>query len=98
MPASLQSETGHRTVAKSIDPACLSGHGGEGTEVHESLNRRRSSFSGSQGGNCVEVAVLSDGGMAVRHSNNPAGSVIAYTAAEWDAFLTGVKKAGEFDR
>jgi hypothetical protein len=31
------------------------------------------------------------------HSKNPAGPVIAYTAAEWDAFLEGVR-AREFDR
>jgi hypothetical protein len=56
---------------------------------------RRSTFSGNQG-NCVEVAELPDGGRAVRDSKNPTGPVIAYTAAEWDAFLAGVK-AGEFD-
>lgn len=67
------------------------------TEIHESLNWRKSSFSGGQGGNCVEVAELPDGGTAVRHSKSPAEPVIAYTAAEWDAFLKGVK-AGEFDR
>jgi hypothetical protein len=67
------------------------------TEIHKSLRWRKSSFSGGQGGNCVEVADLPDGGIAVRHSKSPAGPVIEYTAAEWDAFLKGVK-AGEFDR
>ena len=67
------------------------------TKIHESLTWRKSTFSGNQGGNCVEVAELPDGGRAVRDSKNPTGPVIAYTAAEWDAFLAGVK-AGEFDR
>jgi hypothetical protein len=66
------------------------------TGIHENLSWRKSSFSGGQGGNCVEVADLPDGGAAVRHSRNADGPVITYTAAEWDAFLKGVK-AGEFD-
>jgi len=60
------------------------------------LNWRKSSFSGGSGGNCVEVTELTDGWIAVRNSKNPAGPEIVYTAAEWDAFLEGVK-AGEFD-
>ena len=67
------------------------------TEIPDNLAWRKSSFSSGQGGNCVEVAELPDGGRAVRHSKNPAGPAIAYTAAEWDAFLLGAK-AGEFDR
>lgn len=56
---------------------------------------RKASASGANG-NCVEVAPLSDGGMAVRDSKNPEGSENRFTAAEWAAFLDGVK-AGEFD-
>lgn len=67
------------------------------TEIPNTLTWRKSSFSGNQGGNCVEVADLPDGGIAVRHSKNPAGPIIEYTASEWDAFLQGAK-AGEFDR
>jgi len=66
-------------------------------KIPENLTWRKSSFSTGQGGNCVEVAELPDGGRAVRHSKNPTGPAIAYTAAEWDAFLAGIK-AGEFDR
>jgi len=55
---------------------------------------RKATKSGPQG-NCVEVAPL-PGGVAVRHSRQPDGPVIAYTAAEWDAFLDGAKR-GEFD-
>lgn len=63
----------------------------------DNLTWRKSSFSGGSGGNCVEVAGLPDGGTAVRHSQDPTGPTIVYTAAEWDAFLKGVK-VGEFDR
>lgn len=58
----------------------------------------RSVASGSQGGNCVEVAFEEDGeGVLVRDSKNPTGWKLSFTNAEWDAFLDGVKK-GEFDR
>jgi len=65
-------------------------------ENPDNLTWRKSSFSSGSGGNCVEVTTLPDGGAAVRHSKNPGGPMIAYTAAEWTAFLEGVK-AGEFD-
>lgn len=47
-------------------------------------------------GNCVELARLDGGNIAVRHSKNPNGPAIIYTPAEIDAFLDGAKK-GEFD-
>lgn len=56
---------------------------------------RRSSRSNGAGGMCVEVAPLG-GGVAVRDSKNPTGAVLAFSAAEWDAFLAGAR-AGEFD-
>jgi hypothetical protein len=45
--------------------------------------------------NCVEVAPLPDGGVAVRDSKDPGGPVLRYTADEWSAFLLGVA-GGEF--
>jgi hypothetical protein len=54
----------------------------------------KSSFSGPQG-NCVEVAQLDDGSVAVRNSRQPAGPALVFTAAEWDAFVAGAR-AGEF--
>jgi Domain of unknown function (DUF397) len=47
-------------------------------------------------GNCVEVAALTDGGVAVRNSRHPSGPALVYTRAEIAAFLAGVKD-GEFD-
>jgi len=56
---------------------------------------RKSSYSES-GGACVETAVLPDRRVAVRHSKQPGGAILLYTAAEWNAFLKGAKD-GEFD-
>ncbi|MGP3933481.1 DUF397 domain-containing protein [Nonomuraea sp. KM88] len=57
---------------------------------------RKSSYSGGNGGNCVEVASNLPGLVAVRDSKNPNGPALIFTPAEWDAFLGGVK-LGEFD-
>ena len=55
---------------------------------------RRSSFCYS--GDCVEVAKLPDGRVAVRDSKHPELGPRLFDAAEWQAFIAGVK-AGEFD-
>ena len=47
-------------------------------------------------GSCVEVAVLPDGGVAVRDSKDQDGAVLKFTQAEWVAFATGMA-AGDFD-
>lgn len=57
---------------------------------------RKSSWSGDNGGQCVEVAVTSEV-IGVRDSKDPDGPRLVFTPAEWDAFLAGVK-TGEFDR
>jgi hypothetical protein len=55
---------------------------------------RKSSFSGNMG-NCVEVAMLADGEVALRNSRHPAGPALVFTPAEWSAFLGGAEN-GEF--
>ena len=55
----------------------------------------RSSHSGPTGGNCVEVAFLADGAVAMRNSREPDGPALIFTRAEWDAFLGGARD-GEF--
>ncbi|MBL7498293.1 DUF397 domain-containing protein [Frankia sp. CNm7] len=57
---------------------------------------RKSTYSAGNGGECVEVATLPDGGRAVRDSKDPDGPVLHFTTAEWIAFLAGVRN-GEFD-
>jgi hypothetical protein len=57
----------------------------------------KSSRSGPTGGNCMEIAVLADGSIAMRNSRHPDGPALVFTRAEWDAFRGGVAD-GEFDR
>ncbi|MGI8450132.1 MAG: DUF397 domain-containing protein [Streptosporangiaceae bacterium] len=57
---------------------------------------RKSSYSGSNGGDCVEVAMLTDSGRAVRDSKNPDGPKLTFTADEWRTFTTSMK-TGELD-
>ncbi len=57
----------------------------------ENLIWVKSSYSGSQGSECVEVAALPHG-MAVRDSKDPDGPVLRFTSAEWSAFLEKVRR------
>ena len=56
---------------------------------------RKSRRSGPQGGNCVEVARLADGQVAVRNSRHCDGPALVFTAAEWAAFVGGAQD-GDF--
>jgi Domain of unknown function (DUF397) len=62
--------------------------------VTDNLSWVKSSYSGGQGGNCVEVAALPDGGRAVRDSKDPGGPVLAFAAGQWEAFVRGIKDGG----
>ena len=55
----------------------------------------KSSYSGPTGGNCVEVAFLAGGQVAVRNSRHPSGPALVFPAGEWDAFLSGARD-GQF--
>ena len=59
------------------------------------VNWQKSRWS-NPSGNCVEVASLPGGGVAVRNSRHPSGPALVYTRAEISEFLAGVK-GGEFD-
>jgi hypothetical protein len=50
----------------------------------------KSSYS-SQDGNCVEVATNMPGTVAVRDSKDPEGPGLLIPAAEWRAFVRGLK-------
>jgi hypothetical protein len=50
----------------------------------------------SSAGNCVEVAPIGAGMIAIRHSRRPSGEMIVFSASEIEAFAEGVKD-GEFD-
>ncbi|MGQ0772898.1 MAG: DUF397 domain-containing protein [Pseudonocardiales bacterium] len=60
---------------------------------------RKSSFSGSVGGgggNCVELAPLPDGRIALRDSNHPEAGVLFFTRAETNAWINSCK-SGDLD-
>lgn len=56
----------------------------------------RKSSASNPNGDCVELALLPGGGIAVRNSRGPRGAALIYTKAELAAFLQGAK-TGEFD-
>jgi hypothetical protein len=56
----------------------------------------RKSIRSGQRGNCVELASLGAGDVALRNSRDPGGPALVFTGAEMAAFVAGVKD-GEFD-
>jgi hypothetical protein len=52
---------------------------------------RTSSYSGTSGGNCVEVA--SADGVMVRDTTNREGGALVFTAEMWQEFIGGLKAA-----
>ncbi|WP_460065048.1 DUF397 domain-containing protein [Streptomyces sp. YKOK-I1] len=49
---------------------------------------RKSSYSGDQGGDCVEVSEYSSTTVAVRDSKNPAGPILTLRPAAFSEFLS----------
>ena len=52
---------------------------------------RKSSYSGGNGGACVEVGRNLPNVVAVRDSKNPAGPALVFPAAGWQGFTASVK-------
>ncbi|MGW4721584.1 DUF397 domain-containing protein [Streptomyces sp. NPDC004291] len=52
---------------------------------------RKSSYSGTNGGDCVEVADGFPGAVPVRDSKNPAGPALVMGAGAWQAFVEGLR-------
>jgi hypothetical protein len=53
---------------------------------------RKSSYSNSSGGNCVEVAPGIPSLVPVRDSKDPARGALLFAAPVWAAFLDGVRR------
>ena len=53
-------------------------------------NWRKSSYSGSNGGDCVEVGTAGSA-VAVRDSKDPDGPRLCFAADAWQAFAEDVK-------
>jgi hypothetical protein len=61
----------------------------------QAVTWRKSARSNSSG-NCVEMAQLLSGDVAVRNSRHPHGPALVYTRAEIEALILGAKD-GDFD-
>ncbi|MFD7594496.1 DUF397 domain-containing protein [Kitasatospora sp. NPDC059812] len=55
----------------------------------------KSSYSGGNGGNCIEVAHGYPGLVPVRDSKDPDGPVLSFPDPAWGAFVAAVQN-GEF--
>jgi hypothetical protein len=52
---------------------------------------RKSSYSGSENADCVEVADGVPGIVPVRDSKNPTGPALVFPATSWAAFISAIK-------
>ncbi len=62
--------------------------------VHAQLAWRTSSYSGNNGGQCVEAAFRIDvttPDWLLRDSKDPYGPVLTFSPAEWGSFIANVK-------
>lgn len=58
-------------------------------EGSSALSWRKSSYSGSNGGQCIEVAT--SGLVHVRDSKNPDGERLGFSAQAWSEFAARIK-------
>ncbi|MFD8385236.1 DUF397 domain-containing protein [Streptomyces sp. NPDC059679] len=56
---------------------------------------RKSTYSGSENGDCVEVADGFPGAVPVRDSKDPHGPALVFESSEWSSFVSAIKR-GEF--
>ncbi|MFF0579342.1 DUF397 domain-containing protein [Streptosporangium saharense] len=57
---------------------------------------RKSSFSGADEGECIEVAMNLPGLVAVRDSKDPSGPALTFGPDAWSAFVGDIKR-GSFE-
>ncbi|MBQ0992885.1 DUF397 domain-containing protein [Micromonospora sp. H61] len=55
---------------------------------------RKSTRSGDNGGNCVEVATNLPGTVAVRDSKDSTGPLLTFTAQAWADFIAATRRDG----
>ncbi|MFF2476471.1 DUF397 domain-containing protein [Streptomyces sp. NPDC058066] len=59
---------------------------------------RKSSYSGGESGECLEVNDHAHAHVPVRDSKNPHGPAVVFTSGAWTAFLGAVKTAADRPR
>lgn len=52
---------------------------------------KKSSYSGAQSGDCLEVQITGDGLVATRDSKAPEQGAFAFSPVHWGAFIDNVK-------
>jgi hypothetical protein len=60
-------------------------------EAVNSATWRKSSYSGGNGGGCVETGIADAGRVLVRDTTNRDGGTLTITAQAWQAFTDGLK-------
>lgn len=60
-------------------------------EAINSTTWRKSSYSGTNGGGCVEAGVAKQGSVMVRDTTNRAGEVLIISADAWRSFTSSRK-------
>ncbi|MER5621849.1 DUF397 domain-containing protein [Streptosporangium sp. NPDC002544] len=66
------------------------------TQELPSAHWRKSTLSGGDGSNCVEIANLSNNHRGIRDSKNPTAPALILTPAAWAVFADSIKN-GAFD-
>ncbi|MFI0087445.1 DUF397 domain-containing protein [Streptomyces bobili] len=62
--------------------------------VSLSVGRRKSTYSGNEGGSCAEVLDGYQAGVPVRDSKASNGPALVFSAVGWAAFVVAVKSGG----
>ncbi|MDF6021017.1 DUF397 domain-containing protein [Streptomyces sp. JH34] len=62
--------------------------------ISEQAGWRKSSYSNSEGGSCLEVLDGYPSGVPVRDSKSPQGPALLIPAAGWSSFVAAVKAGG----
>lgn len=61
-------------------------------EALDSATWRKSTYSGSNGGQCVEVGTVKGGGaLLIRDTKNWTGDTLAFSPAQFEEFITRVR-------
>ncbi|MER5535191.1 DUF397 domain-containing protein [Streptomyces mirabilis] len=66
----------------------------ENNAILTAVQWRKSSYSGDQGGQCIEIAETPEATVAVRDSKNPAGPILTIAPATFATFVSWTTTAG----